>query len=69
MAKKPLDSELQNYRDDGIEKVEICCTSSSCEVCKKAAEFKYLLEQAPELPIAGCTSEQGCTCCYIPVVD
>lgn len=55
-------------KEEFISGVEILCQDDSCPVCKAAAKV-YPLDKAPLLPIKGCTHEDGCRCCYSPVVD
>jgi len=39
-----------------------------CPACR-AAEGAYEFDQAPELPLEGCSHPDGCRCFYAPVLD
>lgn len=55
--------ELKQY-----EKVEILGCPDSCKFCKSQSGKIYKSSDAPVLPHAHCTHEQGCRCCYLPVI-
>lgn len=55
--------ELKEY-----EEVELSCCPDSCEFCKSEDGKIYKSSDAPVLPHAHCTHEQGCRCCYLPVI-
>jgi len=70
IGKKRSREELRSYAEqEFVNKVEIMCNDDSCRRCKAAAGRRYLLKKAPLLPVDGCTHENGCRCCYTPVVD
>lgn len=70
IGKKRSREELRGYSEqEFVTRVEIMCNDDSCRACKAAAKRKYTLENAPLLPIDGCTHENGCRCCYTPIVD
>jgi hypothetical protein len=48
--------------------VRISVSNDSCPACRKA-EGAYTKEDAPKLPIEGCSHELGCRCFYQPVLD
>lgn len=61
---------LMQYKTSSvIKEVEICSAYDSCDECKKLNGKKFTLEHAPELPYEKCTSEMGCRCTFIPVVE
>ncbi|HEZ1548087.1 hypothetical protein ACTFHU_04645 [Neisseria meningitidis] len=55
--------ELKEY-----EEVELSCCPDGCEFCKSEDGKIYKSSDAPVLPHAHCTHEQGCRCCYLPVI-
>jgi hypothetical protein len=60
---------LGNYKRSGVvSQVEILCTADSCPTCKATSGI-YPIANVPLLPIKNCTHDQGCRCCYLPVVD
>jgi hypothetical protein len=60
---------LENYKRSGVvSQVEIRCTADSCLACKAMSGI-YPIGNVPSLPNKNCTHEQGCRCCYLPVVD
>lgn len=64
-------ASLASYKESGVvEKVEVypALDDYLCPVCKAAAGV-YPIDKAPSLPISGCTSDMGCRCCYLPVID
>ena len=70
IGKKRSRDELREYAgQEFVTRVEILCNDDSCTTCKAAAMRKYSLKNAPLLPIDGCTHENGCRCCYTPIVD
>jgi hypothetical protein len=70
IGKKRSREELQRYSEqEFVNKVEIMCLDDSCQKCKAVAGRRYTLKNAPLLPVDGCTHENGCRCCYTPVVD
>ena len=70
VGKKRSREELQGYSEqEFVTRVEIMCNDDSCQACKAAAKRKYTLKNAPLLPVDGCTHENGCRCCYTPIVD
>ncbi len=63
---------MAEYRQSRVIKaVEIynCNDSSVCDACRKLARRKYKLNKVPELPYEKCTSEMGCRCWVVPVVE
>jgi hypothetical protein len=63
---------LAEYRTSGVVMfVEILTSqdSSVCKACKKLENRKFKISAVPELPHKNCTSEVGCRCCIIPIVD
>lgn len=69
IGQKQSREELKNYAEmEFVTRVEILCNDDSCRACKAAAR-KYLIKNAPLIPLNGCTHENGCRCCYSPIVD
>jgi len=61
---------LAEYRTSGVVTfVEILTYQDSCKACKKLENRKYKISAVPELPHKNCTSEWGCRCTLIPIVD
>ncbi|MER3403834.1 MAG: hypothetical protein C4289_00535 [Chloroflexota bacterium] len=61
---------LEHYRlgmraRGAIRGVRILTGSDSCPVCRAYAGTVYHPDEAPVIPIAGCTHPQGCRCAYI----
>lgn len=57
--------------DDGLDKyssVSICCTEKACPAAQSATGLRYLIDDAPDLPLAKC-SQDGCTCSYASYRD
>ncbi len=48
--------------------VRISVSGDCCPACRQA-EGAYIKEQAPLLPIRGCSHGLGCRCYYQPVLD
>ena len=63
-------SALNRYgsNSDIVIGVEILGVDDACEECKKIARKQYKLADAPDLPYEHCTNENGCRCCYAPLV-
>jgi hypothetical protein len=59
---------LQRIRAGLATKVRILASDDSCPVCR-ALEGAYDFEDAPVLPLEGCSHPQGCRCHYEPVLD
>jgi hypothetical protein len=51
-----------------IRGVRILRGADSCPACR-AASGVYAIEEAPIIPIAGCTHAAGCRCSYTPVMS
>ncbi len=51
-----------------IRGVRVLAGGDSCPACQAAAERVYTLDDAPTIPIAGCTNSGGCRCAYVPVM-
>lgn len=52
-----------------IQGVRIITGAHSCATCQALAERVYHPDEAPLIPIAGCTSPEGCCCAYTPAMD
>jgi hypothetical protein len=68
-AKRALDRYRLGMKAHGaIRGVRIVVGADSCSACRAAAEGIYLPDEAPIIPIAGCTHPDGCRCAYRPVM-
>lgn len=57
---------LKNYRNDPyVIAVRISVDDDACPVCQMA-RGSYPIDQAPQLPIQGCSHPNGCRCAYEP---
>jgi hypothetical protein len=56
---------LKQFKEMGIEYVEVLGTPDSCESCKEIAGKIYRLSEAPILPNPNCTHEMGCRCVHL----
>ena len=54
-----LRGELEKYCS-----VSICCTDQACSVARALARERCLIDDAPELPLAGCDSS-ACNCTFV----
>jgi hypothetical protein len=48
--------------------VDLKASPGACRTCRQAAG-RYDARDAPQLPIAGCTCDGGCTCTVVPAED
>jgi hypothetical protein len=62
---------LAQCRDLGGKSVEISTANDgvTCEACQKIGERKYRIDKVPELPYEKCTSDTGCRCTFLPVIE
>jgi hypothetical protein len=66
---KVHEAALERIRNGGIAtKVRILTNHDSCPVCR-SVEGAYDFDEAPELPLEGCSHPYGCRCVYEPVLD
>lgn len=56
---------LKQFKETGIEYVEVLGAPDSCESCKEIAGKMYRLSEAPTLPNPNCTHERGCRCVHL----
>ena len=64
-----LASFQELYLNGGIDGVSLVAfDSNACPACLAVTDIAYTPSRLPVLPIAGCTSEQGCRCRYEPNV-
>ncbi|HEY6643913.1 hypothetical protein [Povalibacter sp.] len=42
---------------------------SACEMARKFSEHRFLVREAPTLPLPGCTMSQACECRYLKFRD
>ncbi len=69
-ARRVLDRYRLGMRAGGaIRGVRILAASDSCPACQALAGAVYHPDEAPLIPIAGCTHPQGCRCVYRPVME
>lgn len=59
-------SNLVEYRVDGVRQIAVGTGDDSCETCKALDGKTFPIDDAPVLPIAGCTHPSGCRCAYMP---
>jgi hypothetical protein len=64
---------LERYRlgmraHGAIRGVRIIAGSDSCPACRALARGVYSPDEAPIIPIAGCTHPDGCRCAYRAVM-
>jgi hypothetical protein len=59
---------LENIKNGLATKVRIMANRDCCPTCR-AAEGAYEFDEAPELPLEGCSHPDGCRCSYAPVLD
>lgn len=52
-----------------IRGVRIITSSDSCPTCRKYAKVIFGLDEAPPIPISGCTNPKGCRCTYTAAMD
>lgn len=59
---------LERIRSGLATKVRILIAADACPVCR-AWEGAYDFDDAPELPLEGCSRNGGCNAVYAPVLD
>lgn len=58
-------ASINQYKDEGIQKVKILLGHTPCDTCKDFENKVYVLGvEEPFLP-----AHPNCTCCYVPIVD
>jgi hypothetical protein len=67
---EPKNAATDKWDDDPDKymSVSICCTEQACPAAKSAAGQRYLIDDAPDLPLARCPLE-SCTCNYAAYRD
>lgn len=69
-AERVLDRYRLGMKAHGaIRGVRIITGSDSCPICRQYAGTVFLPDDAPIIPIAGCTQAGGCRCAYTAVMD
>lgn len=60
--------DLQRYREEGIERVQILASDASdcCQQCLQLHEQFFDIQRVPELPIVDCLNSPPCSCLYFP---
>ena len=59
---------LKNIREGLATRVRVLASRDSCPACR-AMEGAYELNEAPQLPVEGCSHALGCRCFYEPVLE
>ncbi len=59
---------LEKIRSGLATKVRVLANRDCCPACR-AVEGAYYFENAPQLPVDGCSHPDGCRCTYAPVLD
>lgn len=59
---------LENIKNGLATRVRIMANHDCCPVCR-ALSGAYEFDEAPELPLEGCSHPDGCRCFYAPVLD
>lgn len=62
-------TDLAAFRASGITRVEVLGGGDSCPACQEIAGKRFDLADAPTIPYEQCTSEMGCRCMLLPVVE
>ncbi len=52
-----------------IRGVAVVTGPDSCPACRAHGGAVYLPDEAPIIPIAGCTHPEGCRCAYRPIMS
>jgi hypothetical protein len=55
-------------KNERIKQLHIAVSADCCPACR-AVEGAYPKDQAPHLPVEGCSHNLGCRCFYQPVID
>jgi hypothetical protein len=58
-------TEFKN--NDRIYEVRVIVSHDCCPACREL-EGAYTKDEAPELPVKGCSHAQGCRCYYEPAL-
>jgi len=70
ISKIQSDRNLEGYKQGGVTQVKIMGSADGpCSRCEEIQSKTWKLISVPELPYEHCTSEGGCRCCYIAVLD
>ena len=60
---------LRRFRANSrVKNVRLVAANEACPTCKSYAAT-YDKDQAPDLPLEGCSCAHGCTCFYEPMLD
>ena len=59
---------ILEYRDAGIQLVEVLAADDACAACRDAASRRHRVDLVPPLPIPGCGREL-CRCDHLPVIE
>ncbi len=67
-VKATQEAALKKIRDGLATKARVLANRDCCPACR-ATEGVYDFDDAPELPVVGCSHPDGCRCHYAPVLD
>ncbi len=60
---------LKRFQENSrVRNVRLVVAHDACPACKNM-EGTYDKNQAPNLPVEGCSHENGCRCFYEPMLD
>ncbi len=60
---------LKKMQDNSrVKMVRVSVAADACPACQQAMGV-YKKDQAPALPVAGCSHPNGCRCFYDPILD
>ncbi|MGA7179356.1 MAG: hypothetical protein WBX11_07225 [Thiobacillaceae bacterium] len=68
LSKRQAALAVKRNAPRGYHSVEVRCGSAACDAVKRLGETRFLSDEAPLLPVPGCTAQQ-CTCRYIHFAD
>src|SRR5262245_22364794 len=63
-AKEAASSKESKTGKDAWHAVSIVTPTSACEAAAALRNHRFLSKDAPRLPLAGCSSPEGCRCIY-----
>ncbi len=59
---------LKKYRENPrVQFIRVAVSDDCCPACRKL-EGTYSKDEAPVLPVQGCSHENGCRCFYEPIL-
>jgi len=54
--------------NERVSHITVIVDDTACPTCQ-AVQATYEKQAVPELPVAGCSCAEGCTCTYLPVLS